>query len=70
MTQEEIRELAKAAASSYLAGAHIVDPKLAVDKFTEAYTYAMKKFLNAAELSQTNNDVNKPFGFENETKFR
>lgn len=70
MTQVEIRELAKAAASAYLAGAHITDPKIAVDQFTAAYTYALKKFLNASELAQTNSDVNKPFGTENETKFR
>ena len=35
MTYDEIKELAKAAATAYVVGANIQDPKLAVDKFME-----------------------------------
>lgn len=42
MTFAEIKELAKSAATAYIIGAHIKDPKLAVDKFREAYNYALE----------------------------
>lgn len=47
MTYEEIKDLAKAAATAYIMGAHIQDPKLAVDKFMEAYNYSLSNSLSA-----------------------
>lgn len=68
MTYEEIKELAKAAATAYIMGAHIQDPKLAVDKFMEAYNYSLSNSLAALKDSNM-----KEFGAEesiNATKFR
>ena len=56
MTYEEVTELAKAAATAYIIGAHIQDPKLAVDKFMEAYNYSLKNSLRA--LKEENNNTN------------
>ena len=51
MTNEEIKELAKAAATAYIMGAHIQDPKEAVDKFMQAYNYSLRNSLDALKQS-------------------
>ena len=70
MTYEEIKDLAKAAATAYIMGAHIQDPKLAVDKFMEAYNYSLANSLKALN---SQNQSFQEFGSEensNEAKFR
>ena len=65
MTYEEINDLAKAAATAYVIGARIQDPKLAVDLFMEAYNYALKNSLDALKESNKQDLYN-----ENVTKFK
>lgn len=65
MTYEEINDLAKTAATAYVIGARIQDPKLAVDLFMEAYNYALKNSLDALKESNKQDLYN-----ENVSKFK
>lgn len=70
MTYEEIKDLAKAAATAYIMGAHIQDPKLAVDKFMEAYNYSLRNSLDAVMQEKTNMQSFIDEKFSNGPKFR
>ena len=71
MTENEIKELAKAAAHSavigYAASENSVSPHGLVDNFLVLYEYALKKIIEMQP--QTQNEVNMEFG-SNEVKFR
>lgn len=67
MDMNEMKELAKAAAHTAVMSVGQPNEQYAVDRFLEAYDYALKRIIQKARQSQ--NQANMEFG-SNEAKFR
>ncbi len=67
MNSKEIQELAMAAAHTAVMSVGQPNEQYAVERFLEAYDYALKRIIEKARQSQ--NQANMEFG-SNEAKFR